>query len=243
MKVTDLKTDEGIYCSTKEEREAICNLMHEAGLRWTSGHPYVGEKAFHYAEFEVYYPANGSYGYLNYAKSMNYKIYPANLFIMKTKETLQIPEGMAFSHVDENGVIHLKPKEKKYPMSNVEALVGKTGYYFDSDCKINETEVIGEVGHSKLRDVVASKEMAEAFLAMMQLVTICDAWNEIDKFIPNWSDGTTKWCIIRKVNGEKGTRVDYYFNTSQLLALSSKERAEEFFEAFPELIKKAERLL
>lgn len=34
MKVTDLKENEVIHCETLEQYDAICQLLHEAGLRW-----------------------------------------------------------------------------------------------------------------------------------------------------------------------------------------------------------------
>ena len=125
-------------------------------------------------------------------------------------------------------------------MSNVEALAGKTGYYFGSDCKINETKIIGEVSHSKLRDVVASKEMAEAFLAMMQLVTICDSWNEIDGFTPQWSKGKSNWTINNEANS---IIVAFWYSVSHPLVFSCREKAEQFLKTFPELLEKAKRLL
>lgn len=39
--VTELKENEVIHCKTEEEAVAICKLMHEAGLKWSSGLSYL----------------------------------------------------------------------------------------------------------------------------------------------------------------------------------------------------------
>ena len=41
MKVTDLKENECIHCETEEQANAICKLMHEAGLTWHDGDSYL----------------------------------------------------------------------------------------------------------------------------------------------------------------------------------------------------------
>ena len=36
-----LKENECIHCETEEQANAICKLMHEAGLKWKFGNSYI----------------------------------------------------------------------------------------------------------------------------------------------------------------------------------------------------------
>jgi len=80
--VTDLGKNECIHCPTKPEAEAICKLMHEAGLKWASGkslleyNKWADEK-----EKTVYYPSRSSYGSILYAQENGRTIHPASDFL------------------------------------------------------------------------------------------------------------------------------------------------------------------
>ena len=59
-KVTDLGANEVIHCPTEREAIAICQLMHDAGLRWSSGKSYVVETDWEYEGKETCYcPSSG----------------------------------------------------------------------------------------------------------------------------------------------------------------------------------------
>ena len=82
MKVTDLKENECIHCETEEQANAICKLMHEAGLEWKGGQSYLSKNYYGNCKSETcYFPKDGQYDELSYAKEENYKIYKAEQFI------------------------------------------------------------------------------------------------------------------------------------------------------------------
>ena len=62
MKVTDLKENECIHCETEEQAEAICKLMHEAGLEWKGGQSYLSKNYYgNYKSETCYFPIDGQY--------------------------------------------------------------------------------------------------------------------------------------------------------------------------------------
>ena len=84
MKVTDLKLDEVIHCQTEKEANEICKLMHQVGLRWSSGDSYLQNTK--YMVDVCYHISSGSYETYDYFKKLkNFKIYSANLFIRGEK--------------------------------------------------------------------------------------------------------------------------------------------------------------
>lgn len=92
MKVTDLKVNEGILCTTEQEATAICRLMHEAGLMWNSGHKYIDVNRWFVADKYglVYIPFNRVCVHLQHAKDHNFTIYPASDFL--TPEPAETPK-------------------------------------------------------------------------------------------------------------------------------------------------------
>ena len=89
MKVTDLKENECIHCETEEQAIAICKLMHDAGLTWYYGDSYLSENLYDIYKSETcYYPADGQYTGLDYAKEEKDKIYKAEQFLNQKKKKL-----------------------------------------------------------------------------------------------------------------------------------------------------------
>ena len=72
MKVTDLKENECIHCETEEQANAICKLMHEAGLTWNSGDSYLEFNKTIYKSETCYFPAKGEFSDLTFAKEEKY---------------------------------------------------------------------------------------------------------------------------------------------------------------------------
>ena len=82
MKVTDLKENECIHCETKEQANAICKLMHESGLTWYDGDSYLSLNLYDiYKSGTCYFPAEGTFTVLVFAKEDNDKIYKAEQFL------------------------------------------------------------------------------------------------------------------------------------------------------------------
>ena len=82
MKVTDLKENECIHCETEEQANAICKLMHEAGLEWVDGDSYLSENCYEsYKSETCYFTAEGQFCSLDYYKRNGYTIYKAEQFL------------------------------------------------------------------------------------------------------------------------------------------------------------------
>lgn len=88
MKVTDLKENECIHCETEEQANAICKLMHEAGLTWHDGDSYLSVNLYDIYKSETcYFPAEGVFTGLEYAKEENNKIYKVKQFLKQNTKT------------------------------------------------------------------------------------------------------------------------------------------------------------
>ena len=155
---------------------------------------------------------------------------------------INIPDGMC---IDESKStfekIVFKKKKNTKPRSWEEyccqqKINDKTGYYINSVsseiCKIN-----WDICTHSWKGVLPSKELAEAFLAMMQLMSLRQEW--ISDWKPDWND-STNWCIIFR---EGELRVDFYNYTAQPLSFPTEEMATDFFNCFKDLLKIAKPLI
>jgi hypothetical protein len=149
---------------------------------------------------------------------------------METKN-VKMPAGYEFSHIGANGEIIVKKIAPKYPI-NVDEIRNRN-WYIDGSGEIDEIEKYYE------KTQLSTKERAEAFLALMQLVELRDAWNEIDGFVANWSSGW-KHCI--DINSDKINHQLYYI-TQRVLYFGSDETARLFAKTFKDLIETAKELL
>lgn len=171
---------------------------------------------------------------------------------METKELkIAIPEGYC---VDESKStfekIVFKKKDTK-PRSWKEYLCKGNHpnklWFIDPVCKNTDGICITE---GALKDIdlnkttchmgayLPSKELAEAFLAMMQLMSLRQAW--IGDWKPNWkNDNTRKWCIIFECE----LTVCYFYSSSRALSFPTKEMAEDFMNTFKDLLEIAKPLI
>ena len=102
MKVTELKENEGILCTTEQEATAICRLMHEAELRWRSNNKYIDKNRWECADEGglVYYPFDGWQSDSKSAKDEKRTTYPASDFLTpKPAETPNQPRLIDFLKV------------------------------------------------------------------------------------------------------------------------------------------------
>ena len=89
------------------------------------------------------------------------------------------------------------------------------------------------------KNLLPSKEAAEAHLALMQLHQLRDCYRQ--GWVPDWEDAAeNKWCIIKQFG--KNNVVSFVSN-GFFLAFPKKEVAEEFLRNFESLIKKAGDLI
>ena len=113
----------------------------------------------------------------------------------------------------------------------------KHGYYTD-DKNCNLVTIIWRemTDTDKWRNVLPSEELAEAFLAMMQLMSLRQAW--IGDWKPDWND--TNWCIKFR---ENKLEVDFYNYTAQPLSFPTEEMATDFMNCFGDLLEIAKPLI
>lgn len=116
--------------------------------------------------------------------------------------------------------IILKPIEEKLPLSYFE--IPNLNYsIFDPHRRLN----------------LSTENRAKAFLALIQLVELRDAWNEGWK--PDWK-GENNFTIKIYCDNVK---IEDSFNFQRVLYFKSEELAEKFAEQFKDLINEAKELL
>lgn len=91
----------------------------------------------------------------------------------------------------------------------------------------------------KDKNIMPSKQAAEAHLALMQLHQLRDAWRE--GWVPDWNDGGQKKYVIAPVKGEFMILENH--TISRFLAFQDEKRADEFKDCFIDLIRKAGDLI
>ena len=164
---------------------------------------------------------------------------------METKELkITIPEGQEIDWQEsaKQEKIVFKKKEVNKPRSWEEYCKkskGKNLYYINKngiDTEIGIDYVFKEL-ESSVKNTLLSKELAEAFLAMMQLMSLRQAW--IGDWQPDWND-STNWCIIFR---ESKLKVDFYNYTAQPLSFPTEEMAADFMNCFEDLLEIAKPLI
>lgn len=89
------------------------------------------------------------------------------------------------------------------------------------------------------KNILPSKQAAEAHLALMQLHQLRDAWRE--GWLPDWEDGGQNKYVIAPDKGE--FEIWQYHTVSRFLAFQDEKRADEFKDCFIDLIRKAGDLI
>ena len=89
------------------------------------------------------------------------------------------------------------------------------------------------------KNLLPSKQAAEAHLALMQLHQLRDAWRE--GWLPDWNDGGQNKYVIAYDKGE--FEIWQYHTVSRFLAFQDEKRADEFKDCFIDLIRKAGDLI
>ncbi len=89
------------------------------------------------------------------------------------------------------------------------------------------------------KNLVPSKELAKAFLAMMQLMSMRQEW--IGNWEPDWNNDTfKKWCIVFQKNKLK---VDFFIYNALPLSFPTEEMATDFMNCFEDLLEIAKPLI
>ena len=108
----------------------------------------------------------------------------------------------------------------------------------DADTRIEKVEWKYVYDMSSWRNVLPSKELAEAFLAMMQLMSLRQEW--IGNWKPDWNSSDAKFLIVYRYGK---LYIDLLISISHPLSFPTKETAKEFLTCFKDLIEKAKYLL
>jgi hypothetical protein len=154
---------------------------------------------------------------------------------MKTLK-INVPEGYEIDK-EQSTFENIVFKEIKNELpKSWEELEKVSGYYAD-----RMSEVYGQVYpvSDSMRNTFATKEQAEASIALAQLSQLREVYRQGWK--PDWTDGTiTKYTISRFRND---LIIMDNFEAEQFLSFQSRKIAEQFFENFRELIEKAKPLM
>ena len=166
---------------------------------------------------------------------------------METKELkIQIPDGYEIDKEKSTfEKIVFKKKEDTKPKSwkeyyEQQIANKKHGYYIDDeDCSLVSVVWNELADVNKWKNVLPSEELAEAFLAMMQLISLRQAW--IGNWEPDWNDETrVKWNIICLQN--QVCLCDTIIK-SRVLSFPTKEMAGDFMDCFRVLLEIAKPLI
>lgn len=155
-----------------------------------------------------------------------------------------IPEGQEIDWQESAKQEKIVFKKDSKPRSWEEYCKNHYGdyYYITSD-----SNIIGlgyDPGHCELSQVHAkntlpTKELAEAFLAMMQLMSLRQAW--VGDWKPDWNDTkSVKWCINQ-------CKYEFMVNdltvANKVLSFPTKEIAIDFMKCFKNLLEIAKPLI
>lgn len=172
---------------------------------------------------------------------------------METKEVkIEIPEGYEIDKEKSTfEKIVFKKKENTKPRSWGEYCNNFKGELFYFGNRNSIESVIANDGMSYMaKDYLPSKELAKAFIAMMQIMSLRHDWIHkwsvdnglIDDWEPDWKNThADKYCITNSYN--KGIRVDIYVYTIKSLPFPSREMAEDFMQTFKDLLEIAKPLI
>ena len=165
---------------------------------------------------------------------------------METKELkIQIPEGYEIDKENSSfeKIVFKKKEEDTKPRSweeycYLQKCKHAKCYYMDKNAYIINTDWNDMTRPKVWRSVLPSKELAEAFRAMMQLMSLRQSW--IGDWEPDWSDGCLKHCIICFYNK---IDIDTYCSVSSPLSFPTREMAEDFTNCFKDLLNAARPLI
>ena len=158
---------------------------------------------------------------------------------MKQTIEIEVPDGKKAVWKDNKVVFEdIKPQLPKtweefcenYPCKKDEC-------YIDLSCQI--VRLVYEIDRDKDSDknILPSKQAAEAHLALMQLHQLRDCYRQ--GWVPALSNNELKFCI----NQNPDYNITAYYDTSKFLSFSTYEIAEEFLNNFRDLIEQAGDLI
>lgn len=166
---------------------------------------------------------------------------------MEKERKITAPDGCEIEKVelvDGVAVVTFREKERKLPKSweeffNMYPITNKEFYIDDFSRVFDRTEVGDEQNSDEYKNMLPDREMAEAVLALCQLIQLRDRYN--GDWVPDWNDGDEEKYTIefRRTT----TIVDFHetYSTSPLYFKTKKLR-DEFLRNFSPLIEKLKPL-
>lgn len=232
MKVTDLKENECIHCETEEQANAICKLMHDAGLKWNSQESYLSENKYNFYISETcYFPKSGQYAYLDYAKELSFKIYKAEQFLTKNTDIVSTIVNIN----PDTSEINITPKEgfeidlENSDLKNGKVILKKADKKYPTEFKDLGTDTF------KL-----STKYGHKLSILNTLLHFRDEYNRIDGFTDGFRFGRKNWCIS---NFEHNLDLDAYENANKPMHFGKEETAKLFFNNFEEQLDQIKEFL
>ena len=158
---------------------------------------------------------------------------------MKQTIEIEVPDGKKAVWKDNKVIFEdVKPQlPKTWEEFCKQNMIKKSEYYLNpSSCIIDMWD--GKRDISSDRNVLPTRQAAEAHLALMQLHQLRDCYRE--GWEPDWNNDCNKYIIVK--NRDK--YVVFGSNwTNEFLSFQDRERAEEFLTNFRELIEQAGDLI
>lgn len=232
MKVTDLKENECIYCETEDKANAICKLMHEAGLKWCTGNYYLSHNNYaSYNEITCYMPKIGAFCSLYHAKESNYTIYKAEQFLNQSIEVMSTIVNIN----QDTSEINITPKEgfeidlEKSDFKNGKVLLKKVKEKYPSEFK--------DLGTNTFK---LSTKYGHKLSILNTLLHFRDEYNRIDGFEEGFRFGEDNWCIE---NYNNKLDLDYWERRNKIMHFGKKETAELFLKNFEEQLEQVKEFL
>ena len=148
------------------------------------------------------------------------------------------PEGYEVDRVNStyDEIIFRKVKSNPYPM-DVRDIPFRRHYI---------SSITGQVGcdnsipNNNDKNYLSTNSRARAFLALMQLVELRDAWQKVDNKFIDYSSYFNKFTIL---NGVDGIVKGITLHIPRVLAFSLRATRDKFAETFKDLIEEAKELL
>lgn len=109
------------------------------------------------------------------------------------------------------------------------------GYYVNNDSVISKD---GGYIHARNRNFFATKEQAEASIALAQLSQLREVYR--NGWVPDWSNNNKKYCIFII---EDAIVKDWFKRSNRFLSFQDEETRDLFLENFRDLIEKAKPLM
>ena len=158
---------------------------------------------------------------------------------MKQTIEIEVPDGKKAVWKDNKVIFEdIKPQfPKTWEEFCEQNMIKKSEYYLNpSSCVLELWDDKRDVFSD--RNVLPTRQAAEAHLALMQLHQLRDCYRE--GWEPNWNNDCNKYIIVK--NRDKYVVFGGSW-TNQFLSFQDRERAEEFLTNFRELIEKAVYLI